>query len=84
MMLKEFNYIGVGRIFNVHIPLIIMLLVMFLLWVLMSKTKFGRFIYAYGNNPDASLLLGVHVVKVQLYLYVLSGKWHGEDWFRFG
>ena len=73
MMLPEFNYIGVGRIFNVPIPLIIMLLVMFLLWVLMSKTKFGRFLYASGNNPDASLLLGVPVVRVQFYLYVLSG-----------
>ena len=73
MMLKEFNYIGVGRIFNVPIPLIIMFLVMFLLWVLMSKTKFGRFIYASGNNPEASLLLGVPVVKVQFYMYVLSG-----------
>ena len=73
MMLPEFNYIGVGLIFNVPIPLIIMLLVMFLLWVLMSKTKFGRFLYASGNNPDASLLLGVPVVRVQFYLYVLSG-----------
>ncbi len=73
MMLPEFNYIGVGRIFNVPIPLIIMIGVMFLLWVLMSKTKFGRFLYASGNNPDASLLLGVPVVKVQFYLYVLSG-----------
>ena len=73
MMLPEFNYIGVGRIFNVPIPLIIMLVVMFLLWLLMSKTKFGRFLYASGNNPDASLLLGVPVVKVQFYLYVLSG-----------
>ena len=73
MMLPEFNYIGVGRIFNVPIPLIIMIAVMFLLWLLMSKTKFGRFLYASGNNPDASLLLGVPVVKVQFYLYVLSG-----------
>lgn len=73
MMLPEFNYIGVGRIFNVPIPLIIMIVVMFLLWLLMSKTKFGRFLYASGNNPDASLLLGVPVVKVQFYLYVLSG-----------
>ena len=73
MMLPEFNYIGVGRIFNVPIPLIIMIAVMFLLWLLMSKTTFGRFLYASGNNPDASLLLGVPVVKVQFYLYVLSG-----------
>ena len=50
-----------------------MIVVMFLLWLLMSKTKFGRFLYASGNNPDASLLLGVPVVKVQFYLYVLSG-----------
>ena len=73
MMLPEFNYIGVGRIFNVPIPLIIMLFSMFLLWILMSKTKFGRFIYASGNNPDASLLLGVPVVRVQFYMYILSG-----------
>ena len=28
---------------------------------------------ASGNNPEASLLLGVPVVKVQFYMYVLSG-----------
>ena len=73
MMLPEFNYIGVGRIFNVPLPLIIMLLFMIILWIMMSQTKVGRFIYASGNNPDASNLLGVPVVRVQFYMYVLSG-----------
>ena len=73
MMLPEFNYIGVGRIFNVPLPLIIMLLFMIILWIMMSQTKVGRFIYASGNNPDASNLLGVPVVRVQFYMYVVSG-----------
>ncbi len=73
MMLPEFNYLGVGRIFNVPLPLIIMLLFMIILWIMMSQTKVGRFIYASGNNPDASNLLGVPVVRVQFYMYVLSG-----------
>ena len=48
-----------------------MIVVMFLLWLLMSKLNLT--FHASGNNPDASLLLGVPVVKVQFYWYVLSG-----------
>src|SRR5690606_32936320 len=54
------------------IPLIIMVLTFFGLWILMTRTKFGRFIYASGGNAEASRLIGIPVERTVIILYVIS------------
>ncbi len=39
----------------------------------LSRTLFGRFVYAVGGNPEAAWLSGVSVVRVRLITFVLSG-----------
>jgi len=73
LFVPAFNWLGSGRIFAVPFPVILMLIVFFVLWVVLSKTPFGRFVYATGGNPEASTLLGVPVERTQMILYVLSG-----------
>ena len=77
LLVDGFNWIGgggsAGRIFEVPIPFFIMVLFILVVWFVMAFTKFGRFIYASGGNPEASRLLGVPVVRTQIVLYVLSG-----------
>ncbi|WP_411283058.1 ABC transporter permease [Lapillicoccus sp.] len=41
--------------------------------ILMTRTPFGRWLYATGSNPRAAQLSGVPVKKVQTRIYVLSG-----------
>jgi ribose transport system permease protein len=41
--------------------------------VVLAKSRFGRFVYASGGNPEASRLVGVPVARTQITLYVLSG-----------
>lgn len=42
-------------------------------WFLLSQTRFGRYIYAVGGNPDAARLAGVRVRWVIASAFILSG-----------
>ncbi len=68
-----FNWIGSGRIIGIPVPVILMMIVFVALWFVLSRTPFGRYVYASGGNPEASNLLGVPVERTQIILYVLSG-----------
>ncbi|QND18524.1 ABC transporter permease (plasmid) [Rhizobium leguminosarum bv. trifolii] len=73
LFIPAFNWLGSGRLFGIPFPIILMLLVFVVLWLILSKTPFGRFVYASGGNPEASSLLGVPVERTQMVLYVVSG-----------
>ena len=42
-------------------------------WVVLSRTAFGRHVYAVGGNREAAWLSGVRVSRVQLAVYAISG-----------
>ncbi|MBX5162473.1 MULTISPECIES: ABC transporter permease [unclassified Rhizobium] len=73
LFIPAFNWLGSGRLFGISFPIILMLLVFVALWLILSKTPFGRFVYATGGNPEASSLLGVPVERTQMVLYIVSG-----------
>ena len=41
--------------------------------LILSKTKFGRHVYAVGGNATAARLSGVNVTAVTITVFVLSG-----------
>lgn len=43
-------------------------------WILLSRTRFGRHIYAVGGNPDAARLAGVRVRWVIATAFMLSAS----------
>lgn len=42
-------------------------------WFLLSRTKWGRVMYAIGSNPEAARLAGVRVGRYKTFAYILSG-----------
>ena len=42
------------------------------MWILWNKTKFGKYMYAIGGNPEAAQVSGVNVVKIQVSIYALA------------
>src|SRR5918999_592157 len=38
-------------------------------WVILSRTRFGRYVYAIGNNEEATRFSGVPIRRVKLALY---------------
>ncbi len=44
------------------IPVLILLLVGIAMTILMTRTRFGRYVFAIGGNPEAAELSGINTV----------------------
>ena len=49
---------------KVPVRVVIWLVMAILLWILLSRTRYGNYIEAYGDNPNATYISGVHVTSV--------------------
>jgi ribose/xylose/arabinose/galactoside ABC-type transport system permease subunit len=72
------NMMGRGLLFGV-IPtsVIIFAVVLLVGQYTLTYTKFGRQIYAIGNNPVASQKVGIKVVKLKFLVYAIAGAMAG-------
>ncbi|MEP7454973.1 ABC transporter permease [Phyllobacterium sp. SB3] len=57
----------------VPVPGVIFAGIIFLFWVVLKFTKFGRYVYAIGGNEEAARLAGVPVWRVKITVYAISG-----------
>jgi D-xylose transport system permease protein len=58
---------------GVPIPLLIWAGVALILSFIVHRTRFGRYIFAMGGNPEAAALVGIPVRRVTLMLFALVG-----------
>ena len=56
---------------GIPIPVLIWGAVAMLISFLVHRTRFGRYIFAMGGNPDAAALVGIPVRKVTILLFLL-------------
>lgn len=71
---EQFPLIGTGLLFEVvPYPIIYMLIFFFLQYMLLNKTKMGRYIYAVGGNPTAAQFSGINIKKVKIMVWTISG-----------
>lgn len=68
-----FSWLGFNRLLGVPIGVLIMIVIAIVLGLLLSRTTFGRWLYAEGGNERASELAGVPVASVKIWVYVISG-----------
>lgn len=54
-------------------PIIIFLVMTAMVFVLMHKTRFGRYVYALGSNEKAALLSAIRVDRIKIGVYTLIG-----------
>ena len=67
-----FKYIGKD---NVSFPTgaLVLFGTAFIAYIILTKTKMGRYIFAVGSNKEAARLSGVDVAKWELMAYIVSG-----------
>jgi ribose transport system permease protein len=70
---KSFRYLGQGMIGPVPFPVILMLIIYVLFYILLKRTKLGRYTYAIGGNEEAAILSGIQVGKFKTVVYALTG-----------
>lgn len=77
--LDALHAIGGGRIpvpglpRGFPVPALLMLAVVAAGWFVLTRTRFGRYVYAVGGNEEAARLAGVPVRAVKLGVYMIAG-----------
>ena len=54
-------------------PIILLIGVTIVMTLIATRRRFGRYVYAYGGNPDAADLAGINTRRTILKTYVLMG-----------
>jgi len=68
-----FTYIGTGRIIGIPIPIWIYIIMGIIAHILLSRTKFGRHVFAIGGNEQAARICGINVEKTLVKVYAFAG-----------
>jgi ribose transport system permease protein len=70
---SSFTAIANSDLWIFDYPVIIFLVMTALVYILMHKTRFGRYVYALGSNEKAALLSAIRVDRVKIGVYSLVG-----------
>lgn len=58
---------------SIPIPVLWMVGVIVIFSIILTRTRFGRYVFALGGNEEAARLAGVNVSRVKTLVYVISG-----------
>lgn len=72
---NDFNFqnIGQARTAGIPVPVWIMAIAFVAFGVLLARTRFGRYVYATGDNQEAARLSGIPTDRVKILAFVISG-----------
>lgn len=70
---QTFLDFGGSSIGIIPLPVIYMVAVIILAWLVLSRSRTGRHIYAIGGNPKAAQFAGINTKRITLMIYTLSG-----------
>lgn len=68
-----FLKIGGGSVGIIPIPIIILILVLIISYIVLYKTRYGRYIFATGGNPVSARVSGINVKAIICSVYMISG-----------
>ncbi len=70
----SFKFIGGGMVGGVlPIPIIIFAVILAACFLLLYKTRYGRYVFAVGGNVNAARVSGINTKRIIASVYVLSG-----------
>lgn len=73
MNLPDLVEIGAARIVSIPLPVLVLAVVLIASHLVLTRTPFGRHIYAIGNDPVAAKKAGIRTGRVIFAVYVISG-----------
>ena len=69
----SFRWFGQGYVLGIPVPVIILVIVALIGTFILTKTYFGRQIFALGGNEEAARLAGVNINRMKFTLFVICG-----------
>jgi ribose transport system permease protein len=68
-----FSTFGRGRWFGIFIPVYAFALFFAIMSFILTRTTFGRRVFAVGGNPEAAQLSGIRVARTRVAIFAFSG-----------
>jgi D-xylose transport system permease protein len=68
---------GLNLVYGIAIPVLILMLVAAVMTFVASRTRFGRYVYATGGNPEAAELSGINTRFLTVKIFALMGALTG-------
>ena len=66
-------WFGNGRIFGIPVSVYVFVAIAIAGWIVLNRTRYGRYVVAVGGNREAARIAGVPVRRIIFSVYVLSG-----------
>jgi inositol transport system permease protein len=73
----KISVVGQRGIGFVPYSVLIMIFILSISWIILRKTRFGRYLYAAGGNKDAAIASGIKLVPVTLKAFAIHGAFIG-------
>ena len=67
----KFSWVGIGYIGPVPVMVLVMVIVLMAAYIILTRTCFGRYIYAVGSNAEVAKLSGINIVKIRFSVYMI-------------
>ena len=69
---KSLTGISNAEIIGLPLPTVIMFLIFICAWIVMTRTSYGRKIYAIGGSYQAAYISGINIKAIRLSTYIIS------------
>lgn len=69
----QFLKMGGGSIGIIPIPIIVLAMVLIVCYVVLYKTRYGRYVFATGGNPVSARVSGINIKMIICSVYMISG-----------
>jgi ribose transport system permease protein len=69
----SFRWFGQGYVLGIPVPVIVMIIVALIGSFMLTRTYFGRQIFALGGNEEAARLAGVNIDGMKVILFMICG-----------
>ncbi len=69
----SFRWFGQGFVWGIPVPVIVLVIVALIGSFILTKTYFGRQIFALGGNEEAARLAGVNINRMKVLLFMICG-----------
>lgn len=75
--IERWQALATGNLFGVPTPFVLLLVISALMWVLIHRSVYGRYLFAVGNNEDAARYSGVNSKRILASAYIICGALTG-------
>lgn len=68
-----FKAVATQSVIGIPVPLVVAVVIGVGFWVLLERMRFGKYVVAVGDNPEAAVETGINTKRIIMQAYFLSG-----------